>query len=98
MKLSQLVKEIHGAELTNDVQVYGLCADSRVAGEGDLFFCFRGTNTDAHIYAREAAERGAAAIVCEKKLPISVPQVIVPDGREAMARISAATRSRSPSP
>ena len=90
MKLSQLVKEIHGAELTNDVQVYGLCADSRVAGEGDLFFCFRGTNTDAHIYAREAAERGAAAIVCEKKLPISVPQVIVPDGREAMARISAA--------
>ena len=57
MKLSQLVKEIHGAELTNDAQVYGLCADSRVAGEGDLFFCFRGTNTDAHIYAREAAER-----------------------------------------
>ena len=81
MKLSQLVKEIHGAELTNDVQVYGLCADSRVAGEGDLFFCFRGTNTDAHIYAREAAERGAAAIICEKRSPFR--RLLSPtDGRQ----------------
>ena len=45
---------------------------------------------DAHIYAAEAADRGAAAIVCERRLPLDVAQLVVPDGREAMANISAA--------
>ena len=90
MKLSELAAELGQAELTGDAEVRGLCTDSRTAGEGDLFFCFRGTREDAHLYAAEAADRGAAAIVCERKLSLSVPQLVVPDGREAMARIAAA--------
>ena len=42
MKLSELAGELREAELTGDASVSGLCTDSRVAGEGDLFFCFRG--------------------------------------------------------
>ena len=90
MKLSELAGELREAELTGDASVSGLCTDSRVAGEGDLFFCFRGMHEDAHIYAAEAADRGAAAIVCERRLPLDVAQLVVPDGREAMANISAA--------
>lgn len=90
MKLSELAGELREAELTADASVSGLCTDSRVAGEGDLFFCFRGMHEDAHIYAAEAADRGAAAIVCERRLPLDVAQLVVPDGREAMANISAA--------
>ena len=53
MKVSQLLEEVKGASLTGgDAQICGLCADSRVVGKGDLFFCLSGTQVDAHAYAR----------------------------------------------
>ena len=89
MKLSELAGEA-GALYGGDAEIRGLCTDSRVAGKGDLFFCFRGTREDGHKFAAEAAARGAAAVVCERKLALSCPQLVVSDGREAMARIAAA--------
>ncbi len=88
MKLSKLCREYGRRE--GDAEITGLCTDSRVAGEGDLFFCFRGESVDSHAFAEEAFSRGAAAICCEKRLELPCPQVIVPDGREGMARLSAA--------
>lgn len=89
--LSQLAKEIEGAKLAGgDAEIFSLCADSRLAEAGDLFFCFRGTHADAHAYAAEAEERGAAAIVCEQDVETFIPRLIVKDGRDAMARLSAA--------
>lgn len=89
MKLSELAEET-GELYGGDAEIRGLCTDSRVAGKGDLFFCFRGTREDGHKFAAEAAARGAAAVVCERKLALSCPQLVVSDGREAMARIAAA--------
>lgn len=89
MRLYELAREIKGKCL-KDAEITGLCTDSRVAGGGDLFFCFCGEHVDAHDFAEDALERGAAAIVCERELPLSCSQLIVPDGREAMAKIAAA--------
>ena len=90
MKLSLLAVEgggtLHGA----DIEIRSLCADSRVAGEGDLFFCINGTREDAHRYAAEAERRGASALVCEKETDTSLPYILVPDCRRAMAHIAAA--------
>lgn len=36
-----------------------------------------------------AVEKGASALICQRPLPLNVPQLIVPDGREAMARAAA---------
>ena len=91
MKLSELQKELKGARLVGgDAEIKSLCTDSRVAGEGDLFFCFRGTHSDSHEYAAEAMRRGAAAVVVEREVGAGCPELVVEDGREAMARISAA--------
>ncbi len=90
MKLSEIAMELAGTKLTGDADIGGLCADSRVAGEGDLFFCFQGTKTDAHNYAAEAVARGAAAVLCEREISVSCPQLIVEDARESMARACAA--------
>ncbi len=89
MKLSVLAKEVEGGKLKGDAEVAGLCTDSRTAAGGELFFCYRGTKTDLHAYAEEAAARGAS-LVCERELPLSCAQLIVPDGRRAMAEIAAA--------
>lgn len=90
MKLDRLVKETQGQLIGENAEFRGLCTDSRVSAEGDLFICFRGTHTDSHRYAAEAEERGAAAIVCERRLDVAVPQLVVEDGRRALARIAAA--------
>lgn len=89
MKLSELAGELNCKRI-KDAEIKGLCTDSRVAEDGDLFFCFRGGNVDSHDFAEEAVVRGAAAIVCERELPLSCAQLIVKDGRAAMAKIAAA--------
>ena len=91
MKLSRLLNGFPCRTLQfRDAEVASLCTDSRVAEAGDLFFCFRGTHTDSHAYAAEAARRGVCAVVCERECAVSCPQIVVSDGREAMARLAAA--------
>ncbi len=89
MKLSELAEE-KTWELHGDAEISGLCTDSRAAGEGDLFFCIRGTHTDAHAFAVDAERRGACAIVCEERTETALPYLLVPDARDALARIAAA--------
>ena len=89
MKLSELAKET-GGRITREAEVGALVCDSRVTGKGDLFFCYRGTGEDSHVYAEEAVRRGVSALMCEHELDLDVPQLIVADGREGMAKIAAA--------
>ena len=44
-----------------------VCADSREVGPGDVFVAVKGTNVDGHDYIPQAASRGAAYIVCNKR-------------------------------
>ncbi len=87
--LSALAKELREKQLVGDAEITALCTDSRTASEGELFFCYVGTGTDLHSYAEEAASRGAS-LVCERELPLPCAQLIVPDGRRAMAELAAA--------
>lgn len=90
MKLSEFAKEIEGARVVGeDAEISSLCTDSRVAAAGDLFFCLRGTHVDSHRFIDEACKKGAAAVVSERETGARA-QLIVPDGRAAMAYISAA--------
>ncbi|HZT93382.1 MAG TPA: UDP-N-acetylmuramoyl-L-alanyl-D-glutamate--2,6-diaminopimelate ligase [Gaiellaceae bacterium] len=52
---------------------------------GALFFAVPGEHADGHDFAAEAVERGAVALVVERRLDLSVPQVVVRDARAAMA-------------
>ncbi len=90
MKLSYLAKEGGGTLVGEDREITSLCTDSRVAGEGDLFFCFRGTQRDSHDFAAEVGERGGSALVVERETDAGLPYILVEDARRAMAKIAAA--------
>jgi UDP-N-acetylmuramoyl-L-alanyl-D-glutamate--2,6-diaminopimelate ligase len=68
-----------------DVEVDDLEYDSRVARPGTLFFCVPGEHADGHDFAGQAVEQGAVALVVERPLDVSVPQLVVGDARRAMA-------------
>ncbi|MDE7082631.1 MAG: UDP-N-acetylmuramoyl-L-alanyl-D-glutamate--2,6-diaminopimelate ligase [Clostridia bacterium] len=73
-----------------DIEVNGLCTDSQKVKEGDLFFCFSGANHDSHADINEITQRGAVAVICEKKLNCPITQIIVDSGRAQIARAAQA--------
>jgi UDP-N-acetylmuramoyl-L-alanyl-D-glutamate--2,6-diaminopimelate ligase len=87
MDLERLVAALEPVEVVGrpSVEVCDLAYDARTAGDGALFFAVPGERADGHEFAPEAVERGAVALVVERRLDLPVPQVVVRDSRAAMA-------------
>ncbi|MBQ9008709.1 MAG: hypothetical protein IJ088_05185 [Clostridia bacterium] len=94
MQLSSLIRDV--IEVVEILQESGnpeiecLIADSRQKNRNGLFFCISGGQVDAHDYAPQAVDNGCVAVVCERPVAVSVPQIVVTDTRAAMTRIAAA--------
>ncbi len=77
------VPGVASPEVTDDV------ADSRRVHAGSMFCCVPGERHDGHDHAAAAVEAGAVALLCERRLPLDVPQLLVADVRAAMAPVAA---------
>ena len=91
MKLSDLARACaqYVTERRGDCEVLLPCMDSRKKTERGLFFCISGARFDAHDYAAQAVQNGAAALVVERFLPLDVPQLLVTDTRLAFGPMCA---------
>jgi UDP-N-acetylmuramoyl-L-alanyl-D-glutamate--2,6-diaminopimelate ligase len=91
MTLAQLSSELKPALGEEDLQtmIAGVEYDSRRIKPGQLFVALAGGYADGHDYAAGAAERGAAALLVERNLPVDLPQVVVPNTRQALAVVAA---------
>ena len=69
------------------VHVTSCCGDSRQCKPGDLFAALVGPNYDGHNFAHQAVQRGAAAVLAERVLPLGVPTCLVDDTRQAYGTI-----------
>ena len=86
MKLTQLASSLPDSpEVFGEAEIAGLACDSRKVKAGDLYFCLPGLRVDGHSFAQQVAEKGAAALVVERRLPVDLPQVRVADARAAMS-------------
>ncbi|HEV3407482.1 MAG TPA: UDP-N-acetylmuramoyl-L-alanyl-D-glutamate--2,6-diaminopimelate ligase [Gaiellaceae bacterium] len=87
IELDALREAIRPARTVNAaaVDIADLAYDARRVASGSLFFCVPGFKADGHEFAPEAVARGAAALVVARPLDLAVPQLVVPDVREAMA-------------
>lgn len=63
--------------------------DSRKSRPGTLFCCLPGSKADGHDFAAKAVEMGAVMLLCERELPLPVPQVIVENVRKTMGHLAA---------
>ena len=73
------------------IDVRGLTYDSRRVTPGDVFIALRGLKAAGADFAADAIRRGAAAVVADTaaEAQTSVPWIVVPDARVAMASIAA---------
>ncbi len=51
--------------LLDELEIFHMTSDSREVKEGSLFVCVQGFRSDGHSYIREAAEKGARAVVVQ---------------------------------
>lgn len=93
MLLGELLKVLPEAEVSGSidaVEITGITDDSREAGAGVLFVAVKGEHTDGHDHIDEALQRGAMAVLTERKVRLpSAVGIHVPDTVDALARLSA---------
>lgn len=75
-------------EDASGIDITGIAYDSRKVVEGNVFICIKGYETDGHRYASSAVENGAAVIVAEDKIDVSVPVIYVENSRRIMAELA----------
>jgi len=86
----------HGAPPS---MIGGISSDTRSLCKGDAFIALCGPSFDGRAFAAEAAKRGAAALIGDKAgidmwKGISLPQLEVRDGLQALGDIAAHWRSK----
>ena len=69
-----------------DTEVTGVFSDSAKVLPGGVFVAIRGLHTDGADFAEEAVKNGAVLLVAEREIQ-GVPCFVVPNAREALARL-----------
>ena len=69
-----------------DTEVTGVFSDSAKVLPGGVFVAIRGLHTDGADFAEEAVKNGAVLMVAEREIQ-GVPCFVVPNAREALARL-----------
>ncbi len=66
--------------------------DSRKALPGALYVAIKGEQHDGHAFCAQALETGAVAVMVERAVDVSVPQIVVADTRIALGKLARAHR------
>ncbi|MBW3228092.1 UDP-N-acetylmuramoyl-tripeptide--D-alanyl-D-alanine ligase [Marinobacter adhaerens] len=78
------------------VSFAGVSTDTRTLEPGQLFVALRGENFDGHRFLQQAMDKGAVGLVVDTPdTNLALPQLVVNDTLEALARLAAANREES---
>ena len=83
---AELRAELHGA---SDLVLRGVRHDSRQVQAGDLFVAISGQKHEGARFLPDAAARGAVAVLSDRRLETSLPQLVVANVRWALAQAAA---------
>ncbi|MDE5604163.1 MAG: UDP-N-acetylmuramoyl-tripeptide--D-alanyl-D-alanine ligase [Eubacterium sp.] len=87
LTLSEIAKAC-GGECNLDCEINSVCIDTRKITKGCLFICIKGERFDAHQFANEALEKGAAAVMISEAIDVNGAYVKVADTAKAMLALS----------
>lgn len=106
LTLDQVAAWLPGARRAGGAQTPAMArvhTDTRSLQPGDLFVALRGEHFDAAEFLDQAAQHGAAAVICSQAdearlLTSGLPGLLVPDARAALGKLAAAWRTRFTGP
>lgn len=93
LKLSEIA-DACGGTFNSDCDIKGVCIDTRKITKDCLFICIKGERFDAHQFAQEAIDKGAAAVMIHSDINISGNYVKVDDTSKALLDLGSYYRSK----
>lgn len=96
--LNEILRIVGGSLLKGDpdLNITGICTDSRKIKKGDLFITLKGERFDGHHFLAEAVRAGAAAVLVMEGsgLDLETPVIQVDDTLKAFGAIARAHRQK----
>ncbi|MDE5984132.1 MAG: UDP-N-acetylmuramoyl-tripeptide--D-alanyl-D-alanine ligase [Eubacterium sp.] len=93
LKLSEIANACAGT-FNNDCEINGVCIDTRKITDGCLFICIKGERFDAHQFAQEALDKGAAAVMIHSDIKVNGNYVKVENTSKALLDLGGYYRSK----
>ncbi|MBA3722753.1 MAG: UDP-N-acetylmuramoyl-tripeptide--D-alanyl-D-alanine ligase [Parachlamydiaceae bacterium] len=96
MTLQQIAK-ILNTTTTSSINPTGVCVDSRLIKNGNLFFALKGDKTDGHQFLENVAKGGAVAAVVSKDYigpHYNLPLIFVDDTLKALQKLAKETLAK----
>lgn len=88
MHLSELANVTHGQLRGSDVLFTSVGTDSRNIAKGQLFVAIKGEKFDGNVFAADAVKQGAAAALVSDAAVSGIPNVLVPNTRQALGELA----------
>lgn len=101
MRLGELLSKVSTVSVRGsmDVEVAGVCSDSRKVGAGCVFVALPGTQAHGSAFIPEAIARGAVAVVSKTQVETgAAAMVLVADTRRALSELACAYFERPSEP
>jgi len=90
MQLHQIATILSARLVGKDVRIKGVTTDSRQVQAGQLFVALTGAHFNGADYCQQAVAGGAVAVLVDRPVEVSVPQIICPDTQKALAALATA--------
>lgn len=92
-----VTRAVDGQLFGDNLTIESVSTDTREMPQDCLFIALQGPNFDAHAFIEQAIEKGAAAVMVERRLSLpeaqQVPQIVVQDTRYALGQLGAAVKA-----
>lgn len=92
MRLADVLKDIEYTIVKGnvDVDIRGICYDSRNSKDGSMFVAIKGFKSDGADYIGDAIERGAVAVLVDREISIDkdITLIKVQNTRKSLAKIA----------
>lgn len=89
LSLSDIAQQVNGTLSGEDLVVQGVSTDTRSIVDNDLFVALVGPNFNGHVFANEARQKGAVAIIASEPVVAHMPVILVADTKLALGQLGA---------
>ncbi|OLQ87109.1 UDP-N-acetylmuramoyl-tripeptide--D-alanyl-D-alanine ligase [Vibrio panuliri] len=98
LSLSHLASVLNAELIGEDCTITQVSTDTRNIESGALFVALVGERFDAHDFAHQAVESGAAALLVSRPLQLDIAQLVVPDSKIALGQLAAYVHQQCATP
>ncbi|GAB2667940.1 UDP-N-acetylmuramoyl-tripeptide--D-alanyl-D-alanine ligase [Vibrio panuliri] len=98
LSLSHLASVLNAELIGEDCTITQVSTDTRNIESGALFVALVGERFDAHDFAHQAVESGAAALLVSRPLQLDIAQLVVPDSKIALGQLAAYVHQQCTTP